>query len=305
MKERISSLLLTLCMVITLLSTITVPASAQTGTLVILGDSISTGYKLDGYISSPTPEAKDSFVNLLAEQTGLTAVNLAVDGLKSEALLNAVKTILEDKNSVQYKALDSANVISVTIGGNDLLVELYVEVGTALGLDVTSATLKTDVMKTVAAAFTTNDLVTLIKVNSALTALTTKVEPISKAYADNLTQIITALKSVNPTATIVLQTIANPYKGIIGISETVEAGADAFNKIIMDGAASGAYVVADVYKAFNASSATLTNVTNPATYLDPHPNKDGHALIAQTIMQLLNPATEESKPEAPKAYADH
>ncbi len=300
MKKRITSLLLTLCLVSALMSFFTVPVAAQAGTLVVLGDSISTGYGLEGYITTPQPYASDSYVNILAEQMNLTTLNLASDGLDSSELLALVKGMPEDV----AKTVANANVISITIGGNDLLGVFFTEISSALGLDLSSPTFSKDIQVMSAAAYKTNDTDTLAKINGALTSIAAKYPKVASAYTENLAQIILSLREKNPTASIVVQTIANPYKGIVGISTIIDAGVSTLNKIISGGAKTGDYFVVDVYKAFNNSTAELMNATNPATFLDPHPNKAGHTLIAKSITQLLvkdEAKAEEPKSEEPKA----
>lgn len=284
MKKKILSTLLCLCMVMTMSSTI---AMAQTSTMVALGDSISTGYGLENYVAKPLPMAKDSFVNVLSAKIGYTPVNLAVDGLTSQDLAKGLQAATLDKTSKEYTALATAGVISITIGGNDLLNVLFQEVGTALGMNVTSPAFKAEVMTKVATAFATNDMATLLKINGVLVGLPAKVTPVAATFSANLTQIVTAIKQINPAAVVVLQTIANPYKDIQGISAPLNAGVEAFNAVITKGATAGGYVVADTYTAFANSKEVLTNASNPKTLLDPHPNKAGHAVIAQLIEPLL------------------
>lgn len=280
MKKRIASFLLALCTLCTLM---TVPAAAKTNTLVALGDSISTGYGLEGYTPTPMPYAQDSFVNLLAAEVGYTPVNLAVDGLTAEKLAAGLQSMSPEASA----AISSATVISLTVGGNDLLQPLYLAIATAFSLDPTSPTLVTDIQQAVSAAIASGDPVELAKIQGALQALGGELGGIATSYGTNLLTIITALKTANPAATIIVQTIANPYRDIDGLSDSLDAGVQALNGVILQGSATGAYLVADVYTVFQQSEEILTNATSPETPLDPHPNQAGHALIAQTAAALF------------------
>jgi len=113
MKRRMLSLLLAL----SIWAAFTPPAAADAGkpVLLALGDSISTGYGLPGYV--PGQPHEGSFVNLAANALGMTPVSFAIDGLTSAGLL----AMLEDPSAALTAALETAAVISLQIGGNDLL----------------------------------------------------------------------------------------------------------------------------------------------------------------------------------------
>lgn len=109
MKKRIVSLLLCLCLAVGLL-----PARALAAPVsyVALGDSITAGYGLG--------EGEKAFPQLLAEANGLDLTDLAEDGLTGAELSAALQT---DKELQQ--AVAGADIITVTIGGNDLMNALY------------------------------------------------------------------------------------------------------------------------------------------------------------------------------------
>lgn len=89
-------------------------AAAEGENLVVLGDSIATGYGLEGYVSGDNASAAGSFANRLsAYYTGYE--NLAVDGRTSAQLLAALS---EEETA---SALENADDIVISIGGNDLL----------------------------------------------------------------------------------------------------------------------------------------------------------------------------------------
>ena len=109
MKRRVLSILLSLCLVLSLLPT---AAFAQGKSYVALGDSITTGYGL-------TDEENDSFAALVANENGYELTNLAEDGTTSGDLLEVVQ---DEENS---DILQNADLITITIGGNDLMGALY------------------------------------------------------------------------------------------------------------------------------------------------------------------------------------
>lgn len=279
MKKRIISLILSCCMLLTIFA---IPVAAQDSkTMVVIGDSISTGYGLEGYSATPAPNAKGSFANIISTTTGMAALNLAVDGLTSSQLLAALTTA----DDAQKAALGTASAISITIGGNDLIGALYTAMGTAI-----YSTDKNEITKAMVAA-ANGDTVRAANLATAIEEVTKNATVMATSFAANLTNIITILRTVNPTAPILVQTIANPYAKLpdVALVSAVDTGVSALNTVIKSGEATGAYKVVDVYTAFKNSTETLTNATSPTTPLDPHPNAAGHVVIAKLYAALVAP----------------
>ena len=112
MKKRLIAALLSLCM---LLGMAPLSALAAQPVYVALGDSISTGYGLD------TETAGKSFVEQIAEQQDLSMTMRAADGETTASLLAK----LENADGEVAKALERADVVTLTIGGNDFMNALY------------------------------------------------------------------------------------------------------------------------------------------------------------------------------------
>ena len=109
MKRRTLSLFLSMCLVLGLL-----PAAAfaqDTIQYVALGDSITTGYRLG--------EGEQSFAEIIAAENGYELINLAKDGATSADLLDVIQ------NEANAATLENADLITITIGGNDLMGALY------------------------------------------------------------------------------------------------------------------------------------------------------------------------------------
>lgn len=112
MKKRLIALLLSLCM---LLGMAPLSALASGESYVALGDSISTGYGLD-------PEkAEPSFAEQIEQEQELSLTMLAQNGETTASLLEK----LEDTDGEVAKALETADVVTLTIGGNDFMNALY------------------------------------------------------------------------------------------------------------------------------------------------------------------------------------
>lgn len=270
------------------------PVSATTNqvSFVALGDSISTGYGLPGY-TLPTvngmPYASESFVEVLNATENFTTTNFAVDGLTSTQLAAASNP--NTMSEMQKQVLQNATMISITIGGNDLLGAFYAEMGKQMGITVLDEANLLLIQKAIVigASGLPGTQTETLWLTKALMSVAGGIESIAMALAGNLTIIIANLKTINPNARIVVQTIANPYKGLpnTNLVDILDLGVNALNNIIYAGAISGAYQVADVYTAFKNSSAILTNATNPLMALDPHPNAAGHKVIANLMSEQI------------------
>ena len=124
MKKYCLSLILILCLCMSYflnLPSYSVSAEARKLEIVALGDSITTGYKLDGYDASNVSENTQiqNYVNLVAMDKDANVLNLAHDGDKTQDLLD----ILNDVDNIEK--INKADVILISIGGNELSVMFY------------------------------------------------------------------------------------------------------------------------------------------------------------------------------------
>ncbi len=200
------------------------------GIYAALGDSISTGYGLIDYVREPQPFAPGSFVNILARKLGHRAVNLAIDGLTSSGLNNKLGEIKAQKQSEEYLDLSSAELITVTIGGNDLLMAMFSVLADIYGIDKSDPELGDKTFQllceTVRIDFMGSD------VREGFGRLAEKSVSMGDMFGENIKTIVSMLHEMNPHTTIVFQTIANPYKDIKGFPEKVAVPIRAFNDII-------------------------------------------------------------------------
>ncbi|MBO7375702.1 MAG: hypothetical protein J6V01_01260, partial [Clostridia bacterium] len=134
-KRKAASAILAFCLVSLLCAPLAVPASAsgEYSRLLVLGDSISTGYGLPDY-STADPYLCQSYGNRLAEAIGLksrqTYITRAVNGDRSADLLALLPTIKND--------VSASDLIVISIGGNDLLRSISEIASAIAGIAVTS-----------------------------------------------------------------------------------------------------------------------------------------------------------------------
>lgn len=283
MKKR----LISLCMVLVLcLSLLPVTVLAASNSYVALGDSITTGYGLGS--------EEQSFAKIVAEKNGYTLNDdLATDGATSGDLLGVVTD----------QALKNADLITITIGGNDLMNALYGYLAAESGKDVD--TIKAMLTGGTADITALGQLVPLLSgfadSNEAKAAVST--------FTANLTAIVGAVKQANPDVTLLVTTQYNPYSylaktygSMVTQAQTISAafdeGVSALNAAIRQAVGSNGTVV-DVYDAFEDAVAENQNPCNPSALplnLDFHPNTYGHGLIAAAITAELPEPDPEVEP---------
>ena len=295
MRKRILSTLLALCLALSLLPASALAAGGEQKSYVALGDSITTGYGLD--------EAQ-SFAEQIAEQEGYTLNDsLASDGATSTDLLEVVRS------EANADTLKNADLITITIGGNDLMDALYAYLADAYNTqnstDITAEDVKASLAGTLSEIpqvemlrFAASKIPDFPNSTAANTALYT--------FATNFSSIISAIKAANSTAQLIVVNQYNPYghlttgTGVLSLDlSAIDTAVRALNTVISSSAESADYTVADVYTKFEQAESNPCNasVSLPSINLDFHPNATGHGLIADTIIALL---TDEGGSEDPE-----
>jgi lysophospholipase L1-like esterase len=255
----------------------TVSADEASCDVVVLGDSISTGYGL--------AEGSLSYVTLLDRSitTSKNVQNFAQDKLTTAGLLEMLQT-----DTTVQEAVSSADVILVSIGANDVLQPI-------LDNDVISLEDYSSITELAAA----------VKANMIAFQkyLMNNIPPAVATANENIDSIITQLKSSNSDARIVFQTAYDPASienDTTGLSQSSISVVNNFSSGLvyqfLEGSLNGNTLVpvglnqnirnhsdeiyvADIYAAFHGHAWKYTNISNA----DIHPNAIGHTLIAETI----------------------
>ena len=193
MKNKIGrnlSLILALTIVFAIVISPVSAADNISEDLLILGDSISTGYGL------AEPDL-DSYGAKLAEAMGLSEyayLNLAKDGATSGALIEAL-------SSPEGAAIISEfETIVLSIGGNDILGLLFTLAKQALELDADASN------EELPTAFAENPAA-ITAIAAALIENQTQFVKIIDDFAQNIAEIIDLIKTAVPEAQIYVQTI--------------------------------------------------------------------------------------------------
>ena len=311
MRRRFLSVLLSLCLVLGLLPT---AAFAKGMSYVALGDSITVGYGLS--------DDEEAFPDIIAEKYGYELKNLANSGATSQDLLGVVESNAD--------VLSDADLITITIGGNDLMAALYQYLADEYNAEKQTTLTGGEVQMALLGTHPTINQVTMLTFAAEVIEGFAASDAAKEALTDfgtNLGTIITDIKAVNPDVTIIVANQYNPYTflaeeaesdpilALFGYSDMIQAVADAFdagltqlNGAINAGASTGAYSVADVYKAFQGAGQNPCNAsvsTAPMSLnLDFHPNAYGHELMAEVIDALLQGSGEPGGGEQPEPQVE-
>ena len=299
MRKRILSTLLALCLALSLLPASALAAGGEQKSYVALGDSITTGYGL--------AENETGFAKQVADSNGYTLTNLAQDGATSTDLLEVVKS------EANADTLKNADLITITIGGNDLMNALYAYLAEEYNNKQNSDT-----------SITAENVKALLAgeegaVVEQITMLVFAISKISNfqsssiansAYDtlwDNFVEIIETIREINQNAQLIVVNQYNPYShlttGISGLDlssviSAFDSAVQVLNEAISSGETIAGYTVADVYTKFKEAESNPCNASvSPSINLDFHPNATGHGLIADTISALL---TDEGGSEDPE-----
>lgn len=245
--------------------------------MLVLGDSISTGFRLYAYESGNNYNTQ-SYANLLASSLHLTQENsyknLAIDGQTSEELLKKLKDGEYDENL-------NSDLICLTIGGNDLLGEFLDFLKESVGLeliDISNGFIDAD--------FTNPEL--LAKLNELLGNIDQNISE----FSNNFSEILSLIHTKNESAYIITQTVYNPLE-CLPIPETVKKIFDSkicrLNDSMTDCTEkqNGSFECVesiDIYRLFKGQSDEMTNMLDG----DIHPNQSGHKKIYAAISDVIS-----------------
>ncbi len=259
-----------------------VPASASaagTGSYVALGDSISAGYGLS--------EGELSFPEMLERDTGYVLTDFSSnDGVTSEDLLETL-----NKSEV-IAAVRDADVITITVGGNDLMNALYEYLADVPGVSMTADQIRDGLVNG-----TIKDPLVLLTLMNSLSGFpsSSHAEDALKTLSTNLSSALAQIKVMNPDVTCIIASQYNPYWHIkeaaaIGIVLTFETGVLDLNTTLAEVAQTQGVTAVDVYGAFHVSADNPCNAHFTAIgdfNLDFHPNALGLKLIATEFAKVF------------------
>ena len=211
---------------------------------LVLGDSIAAG--------SGVQDKKDAYAWLVAEAKGYELTNYGAGGDISADLLRKVTS-----DETIRAAIRAADIIEVSIGGNDLL---HAE-------DFTSMVI------------------------NGLLGDYAQLEPIMDEFRENFAGIIAGIRALNPDAMLIVQTLYNAAFPVPSLRKAYGEASQGINAGIYAYLAKNpdAFLLADVYAAFEPRSGVV--------FIDmTHPSSAGHAVIASVLLGVIDAAPAQLPP---------
>lgn len=229
--------------------------------VVFLGDSIAQGYGLNDV-------ENERYSSLIQKKTGCSVYNYAIPGDDGADLLELLA-------SGTCTELENATVIVISIGANnvlkaaDALLPYYEQIQNGQAPETIDISETFDVI----------------------------VDGIER-FETELPQIISDIRAVNSDAIIVMQTVYNPYRDYtefkveqnglqISFSAFSASCVLGINDVINDNAEELGYTVCEVYEPFKEYEGNLINALPDGSNVDPHPNAEGHKMLAELVMSAI------------------
>lgn len=244
---------------------------------VALGDSIAKGYGL--------AEDESCYVDIVAENYGQTYSNLAVNGMNSEEFIEYLKT------SEVSDAVKSADVITVSMGSNDLLEPFMSITAETLGID-TSDGIESGLASWFATASALEKMQGLKNLKTALTDNAELLQACEDYKTIYFPQMISDIRELNPDAELLFSDMYNPFYNcsiggsLLPLGELSDTYITKINEAFDYNAEE--YITVDVYTPMNNTGLTNVKVSSTNPSLDPHPNRQGHKVIADTFITTRN-----------------
>lgn len=272
--RRIFSVLLALILAIGL-----IPAGAAAAPkpkprcYVALGDSISIGTNVSPAQSYPR------LVN--AQLNAPLMLNFSRDGLNSDRLIHVMR------NHYVMNSIRRANLITLTIGSNDVLGIFMDIIRKATGTTDWNV-IMSDQIKLAQAVAALNSPSTVTRLKKGI-----------KTFRKNFPYIVSRITALNPKARFVVTTAYSPYHGIViptsqttyfdlgALSDQMIGGLNQVFSAMAKTKKGRKIVFVDLAEPFVVAPEGLNAKPLPMINLDPHPNAVGQQMIANLILDRI------------------
>ena len=288
--KRITSKVLNILIIFILLIAYIFPivsfANSNFTTYVALGDSIAYGYGL-------ADRDNDSYASKVRQKYNISQSNfqnLAVSGMTCAEYYEKIQ---EEEYT---NAIENADLLTVSIGSNELLGLVTKAVSDVTGVPIDSPNFVQEAQNVFLSASMLEKIKMLTEIYNTFTSeeMKLQIEASINTYKDNWSKSIQYIKEINPDITIVATEFYNPYYeislGSYDLGGFVDENIQKMNEILHENSNSESeYKIAKIYDAFNTTNPRLTNVNISMSDLnvDPHPNVLGHEVICTKIMDAL------------------
>ena len=296
----------------------TASAADDTKNIVVLGDSIASGYGLS--------KSEHNYGELLGDYYGTETANYAVSGAETGDLIGKLEKPSEDIAA----SIKNADCVVVSIGGNDMI---HYASSYLLNICANINVLKSGyTSKDVPEDPTLGDVINLVDIdalkayaldnplvmNSNVQKLRANIVEkdngkydclIQKKVMPNIEKIYSDIKSLNPEAQVVYQTLYDPLqfdavyyeKAYTGTTKTVmnmlkpvsAAIVESYNTQLSE-AQLGDTLIADIYADFTSLDENggkyswyFTKMQEDRAEMDFHPTQAGHVAIAAKVIETI------------------
>lgn len=242
------------------------------------GDSIAAGFGIEN--------ESETYPAIIAQKYGLSLQNLAANGARSDDMLTVI---------ANTPAIKEASLITVSIGGNDLIDNNNVFLAYAVREKLCSLGLSEE---------NAEKLIKELKISgvfdgSAINFETIEadMESVFSALHANLRAAIILIRAANPDAVVIIQTLYNPYLGnpeynIFGfdVGVLIDEYIQKINAVYyaVQSETDGNILIADVADGMNGNSEYFY------TSWDFHPTSAGHSHMAKVIGEVYSKAAQTS-----------
>lgn len=233
----------------------------EINTITVLGDSIAEGYALD--------EGDKNYGVWLGDYFDAKVENYASAGKTTQELID----MIDNDKSVRESVKD-AELVCVSIGANDILELFFDDLVNMAQSYNESADGELNIPPEA--------------VENIITSIATSIGPASANAGKNIDVIIDKLKVINPEAKLVFQTVYNPFETnnetLKPLFSPLYVFASVYLASVNNAIRNNTDIEnADIKEKFKGYCSMYTNIDS----LDIHPNRLGHIVIAEEIVQTL------------------
>ena len=297
LPKKFTSIFIIFILLFQLISPIVFALDSTSTNYLALGDSIGAGYGL-------ADKDTESYAQIVRSKLNIPKnnfKNLSVPGLTCGEFYQKIQT------SEYTSSIRAANMITVSIGSNELLGIAIEGISSVTGVDRNDP----DFTNKVQQVFKNANLFQKLTLTDNLYVFFTsnetkaKIEASIAAYEESWNNSISYIKNINPNVSIIATEFYNPYYEVglasYDLGNFVDEYIKKMNVILRNSSQSESlYKIAKIYDDFNTTNPRITNVNvNFSNFskmnIDPHPNKDGHSIIASRIMDVVQTSVVQKK----------
>lgn len=254
---------------------------------VALGDSIPLGFAL----SNPN---EDNYAEKFRQKYNISSDNFENLSISSETTEDFFYTI---QTSEYTDSISNADILTITIGANEITEIVMEAVSVATGLDMETPNFPEEAANLFLEAELSDKLDMLLALYNYCTTedIQGKIDTQIARYEEYWKKSIEYIKQINPNVTIAVTEFYNPYYevtlGNYDFGGFVDEIMQRMNTILTNYSNSETeYKIAKIYSTFNTTNPRLTNVNLSLSNfnIDPHPTVVGHEIISLKILEALS-----------------